>query len=79
MTSVSRIGEVPPTSPVTPSQETPPTDPQGDIRNSPEFHQTLQKVAANVLQGGNSMLQEAMQKMNEEEEPDEDDPDAEPL
>jgi hypothetical protein len=75
---ISKIDGVPPTPPVAPT-DTPPTDPQTDIRNSPEFHQTLQKVAANVLQGGNSMLQEAMQKMNEEEEPDEDDPDAEPL
>jgi hypothetical protein len=76
--AVAPISGVPPTAPVAPT-DTPQTDPQTDVRNSPEFHQTLQKVAANVLQGGNSMLQEAMQKMNEEEEPDEDDPDAEPL
>lgn len=39
----------------------------------------LGSFAANTLQAGQGMMKEAMDKFFQEEEPDEDDPDAEPL
>lgn len=48
--------------------------------NDGELQKVLGQFAANTLQSGQGMLQQAMEKFfAEDEEPDEDDPDAEPL
>jgi hypothetical protein len=39
----------------------------------------MTKIAMNILQSGQSYMREAMENFFKEEEPDEDDPDAEPL
>jgi hypothetical protein len=44
-----------------------------------ELQKVLGQFAANTLNAGQGMVKEAMEKFFEEEEPDEDDPDAEPL
>jgi hypothetical protein len=44
-----------------------------------ELKKVLGNFAANTLQAGQGMMKEAMDKFFQEEEPDEDDPDAEPL
>jgi hypothetical protein len=78
-----KVGSTPPVgAPVTPAEDLPETKlgsgPMGP--GNPEFDKVFNKVAMNVLQGGDGMLREAMQKFFEDdEEPDEDDPDAESL
>jgi hypothetical protein len=74
-----KVGGTPPVAPVDDVPETKPAGgPMGP--GNPEFDKVFNKVAMNVLQGGDGMLREAMQKFFEEdEEPDEDDPDAESL
>lgn len=49
--------------------------------NSEEMQKALSQFAANTLQSGQGMMKEAMEKFfnKEDEEPDEDDPDSEPL
>jgi hypothetical protein len=47
--------------------------------DSGALKKALGQFAANTLQSGQGMMQEAMQNFFKEEEPDEDDPDAEPL
>ena len=47
--------------------------------NSEELKEVLGQFAANTLNAGQGMMKEAMEKFFQEEEPDEDDPDAEPL
>jgi hypothetical protein len=47
----------------------------GDITKSKAF----QQVVSGIFQGGQGMMKDALGKFFEEEEPDEDDPDAEPL
>ena len=69
------INGAPPPPPLEGSPGTKPVGGPGD----PAFDKVFNQVAGNIMQGGQSMLQEAMQKFFEEEEPDEDDPDAEPL
>ena len=44
-----------------------------------EMQKVLGQFAANTLNAGQGMMKEAMDKFFQEEEPDEDDPDAEPL
>lgn len=44
-----------------------------------ELKKVLGQFAANTLQSGQGMMKEAMDNFFKEEEPDEDDPDAEPL
>lgn len=46
---------------------------------SDELKTVLGQFASNTLNAGNGMMKEAMEKFFQEEEPDEDDPDAEPL
>lgn len=46
---------------------------------SDELKSVLGKFASNTLNAGNGMMKEAMENFFKEEEPDEDDPDAEPL
>lgn len=71
--STSSISGVSPVSP------TPSTQPVSDTDSKSQFDKVFQQVAGNILNSGQSMVQEAMGKMFEEEEPDEDDPDAESL
>ena len=59
--------------PATAPSETGGAVPQADIDEG------INKIALNILQGGQAYVKEAMEKFFEEEEPDEDDPDAEPL
>lgn len=47
--------------------------------SSDELKTVLGQFASNTLNAGNGMMKEAMEKFFQEEEPDEDDPDAEPL
>ena len=71
-----KVGNTPPVGPVDDVPET--KAPMGP--GNPEFDKVFNKVAMNVLQGGDGMMREAMQKFfAEDEEPDEDDPDAESL
>jgi len=64
------------TQPVSPVPDAVPSD--GSDKSA--FDKELNKVVGNILNGGQDMLREAMQKFFEDdEEPDEDDPDAEPL
>jgi len=78
-----KVGSTPPVGPpVPPAGDVPDTDPSGGPMGpgNPAFDKVFNKVAMNVLQGGDGMLREAMQKFFEDdEEPDEDDPDAESL
>jgi hypothetical protein len=57
--------------------------PGGSVESGSASNGDIQKVlgqfAANTLQAGNGMMKEAMENFFKEEEPDEDDPDAEPL
>lgn len=66
------INGAPPTPPV---PESKPSGGPGD----PAFDKVFNQVAGSIMQGGQSMLREAMQKFFEEEEPDPEDPDSEPL
>ena len=70
-----KINGTQPVSSVEGSPDAQPTSGPGD----PAFDKVFNQVAGNILQGGQGMLREAMQKFFEEEEPDEDDPDAESL
>lgn len=70
-----KITGAPPVPPVEYSPDTNPTGGPGD----PAFDKVFNKVVTSILQGGDGMLKEAMEKFFAEEEPDEDDPDAEPL
>lgn len=67
-----------PVSGTPPVQSTPQSLPVDN--NKLENNEVFQKVASNILNSGQGMLKEAMEKFfAEDEEPDEDDPDAEPL
>jgi hypothetical protein len=46
---------------------------------SDELKSVLEQFASNTLNAGSGMMKEAMENFFKEEEPDEDDPDAEPL
>jgi hypothetical protein len=70
-----KINGTPPAPPVEGPPDAKPTGGPGD----PAFDKVFNQVAAGILQGGDGMMREAMQKFFEEEEPDEDDPDAESL
>jgi hypothetical protein len=74
---VSGTQPVAPVESVPENETKPASGPMGP--GNPEFDKVFNKVAMNILQGGDGMMREAMQKFFEEEEPDEDDPDAEPL
>lgn len=50
----------------------------GSVNNS-DMQKVLGQFAANTLNAGQGMMKEAMDNFFKEEEPDEDDPDAEPL
>lgn len=66
---------VPPMPSVGGPSDTAPSGGQGD----PAFDKALNQVVGNLMQGGSSMMRDAMQKFFEEEEPDPEDPDSEPL
>jgi hypothetical protein len=75
--SVNGVNGVGGPGPSTPgSTPVPPSDDGGgDITQSKAF----QQVVSGIFQGGQGMMKDALGKFFEEEEPDEDDPDAEPL
>lgn len=60
---------------------TPAQGPSGsqDGATQDAINQGMTKLALNIFQGGQSYVREAMENYFKEEEPDEDDPDAEPL
>ncbi|MDR7149968.1 hypothetical protein J2W49_001923 [Hydrogenophaga palleronii] len=69
-------GGVPPSAP---GVSAPATSGSAGSGNSDELNEVLTQFASNTLNAGQGMMKEAMEKFFQEEEPDEDDPDAEPL
>ncbi len=75
--SVNGVNGVGGPSPSSPSG--PPVPPAGDGGGDITQTKAFQQVVSGIFQGGQGMMKEALGKFFEEEEPDEDDPDAEPL
>ena len=75
--SVNGVNGVGGPSPSSPSS--PPVPPAGDGGGDITQTKAFQQVVSGIFQGGQGMMKEALGKFFEEEEPDEDDPDAEPV
>ena len=56
-----------------------PSGPQDSTQQDAAINEGITKIALNIFQGGQSYVREAMDNYFKEEEPDEDDPDAEPV